>query len=51
MGTFQSTICKVPYPATKKDGLENSLRTKVCAGLMTLVAAQTAIANNWESAA
>jgi hypothetical protein len=39
------------YPATKKDGLENSLHTKVCAGLMTLVAAQTAIARNWESAA
>ena len=40
-----------PYPATKKDGLENSLHTKVCAGLMTLAAAQTAIAKNWESAA
>ncbi len=40
-----------PYPATKKDGVENSLHTKVCAGLMTLAAAQTAIAKNWESAA
>jgi hypothetical protein len=39
-----------PYPATKKDGLENSLHTKVCAGLMTLAAAQTAIAKNWEFA-
>jgi hypothetical protein len=40
-----------PYPATSKDGVENSLHTKVCAGLMTLAAAQTAIAKNWESAA
>lgn len=40
-----------PYTATKKDGLENSLHTKVCAGLMTLAAAQIAIAKNWESAA
>jgi hypothetical protein len=38
-----------PYPATKKDGVENSLHTKVCAGLMTLAAAQAAIAANWES--
>jgi hypothetical protein len=38
-----------PYAATKKDGLENSLRTKVCAELMTLAAAQAAIAINWES--
>jgi hypothetical protein len=38
------------YPATKKDGVENSLHTKVCAGLMTLAAAQTGIATNWESA-
>jgi hypothetical protein len=35
--------------ATKKDGVENSLHTKVCAGLMTLATAQTAIAKNWES--
>ena len=40
-----------PYPATKKDGVENSLHNKVCDGLMTLAAAQTAIAKNWESAA
>ena len=37
------------YPATKKDGVENSLHTKVCAGLVTLKAAQAAIAINWES--
>jgi len=37
------------YAATKKDGVENSLHTKVCAGVMTLVSAQTAIAKNWES--
>jgi hypothetical protein len=39
------------YPATKKDGVENSVHTKVCAGLMTLAAAQAAIAANWESLA
>jgi hypothetical protein len=38
------------YPAAKKDGVENSLHNKVCSGLMTLVAAQVAIATNWESA-
>jgi hypothetical protein len=38
------------YVATKKDAVENSLRNKVCAGLMTLAAAQVAIATNWESA-
>jgi hypothetical protein len=37
------------YPATKKDGVENSLHTKVCAGLMSLAAAQAAIAADWES--
>jgi hypothetical protein len=37
------------YPATKKDGVENSLHSKVCSGLMTLVAAQVAIARNWEA--
>jgi hypothetical protein len=37
------------YAATKKDGVENSLHTKVCAGLMTLAAAQAAIATNWET--
>lgn len=39
------------YPASKKDGVESSLHTKVCEGLLTLAAAQTAIAKNWESAA
>lgn len=39
-----------PYPATKKDGVESSLHNKVCSGLMTLTAAQVAIAKNWESA-
>jgi hypothetical protein len=38
------------YPAAKKDGIENSLNTKVCAGLVTLAGAQAAIAKNWESA-
>jgi hypothetical protein len=38
------------YPASKKDGVENSLHAKVCAGLLTLAAAQAAIAKNWESA-
>jgi hypothetical protein len=38
------------YPATKKDGVENSLHSKVCSGLMALVAAQVAIAMDWESA-
>jgi hypothetical protein len=38
------------HPATKKDGVENSLNTTVCAGLMTLAAAQAAIAKNWQSA-
>jgi len=38
------------YAATKKDGVENSLHTKVCAGLLTLAAARAAIAKNWESA-
>jgi hypothetical protein len=32
-----------------KDQVENSLRSKVCAGAMTLAAAQAAIAKNWES--
>jgi len=36
--------------ATKKDGVENSLHNKVCAGLMTLLAARASIAMNWESA-
>lgn len=38
------------YPATKKDGVENALHNKVCSGLMTLAAAQAAIAKDWESA-
>lgn len=37
------------FPASKKDALENSLQAKVCAGAMTLAAAQAAIATNWES--
>jgi hypothetical protein len=37
------------FPASKKDALENSLHAKVCAGVMTLAAAQAAIATNWES--
>jgi hypothetical protein len=37
------------YPASKKDGVENSLHSRVCAGLMTLAAARIAIATNWES--
>ena len=36
--------------ALKKDGVENALHTKVCAGLVTLAAVQVAIATNWESA-
>ena len=36
--------------ASKKDVVENSLHRKVCAGLITLAAAQTAIARNWASA-
>jgi len=38
------------FPASRKDALENSLHARVCAGLMTLAAAQAAIATNWESA-
>lgn len=37
------------FPASKKDGVENSLHARVCAGLMALAAAQAAIATNWES--
>jgi hypothetical protein len=37
------------YPASKKDQVENLLHGKVCAGAMTLAAAQAAIAKNWES--
>lgn len=38
------------HTATAKDGVENSLHSRVCAGLMTLAAAQIAIATNWETA-
>ena len=38
------------HTATTKDGIENSLHSRVCAGLMTVAAAQTAIASNWEAA-
>jgi len=37
------------YTATKKDAVENSLHTKVCAGLIALAAAQATMATNWES--
>jgi hypothetical protein len=37
------------HPASRKDLVENSLHSKVCAGTMTLAAAQAAIATNWES--
>jgi hypothetical protein len=37
------------HPATTKDRLENSLHSMVCTGAMTLVAAQAAIATNWEA--
>lgn len=37
------------YPASKKDGIENSLLNRVCSGLMTLASAQAAIATNWEA--
>ena len=37
-----------PYGATRKDGLENSLHSKVCSDLITLAAAQSAITTNWE---
>ena len=37
------------YPAAMKDLVENSLHTKVCAGAISLAAAQSAIATNWES--
>ena len=38
------------FPASRKDTVENSLHARVCAGLMTLAAAQATIATNWESA-
>jgi hypothetical protein len=36
--------------AAKKDGIENSLHSKVCTGLVTLAEAQAAISRNWELA-
>lgn len=40
----------VAVGTTKTDGVENSLHNKVCSGLITLAAAQVAIAMNWKSA-
>jgi hypothetical protein len=37
------------YPAAAKDRLENALHAKVCSGLVTLAAAQTAIVRYWVS--
>lgn len=37
------------HGAAMKDRLENSLHAMVCSGAMTLVAAQAAIATDWES--
>jgi hypothetical protein len=37
--------------ATKKDSLENALHARVCTGTLTLAAAQSAIASNWQTAA
>ena len=39
-----------PDAAVKKDGVENSLHNKVCAGLVTLAAAQATVSGNWELA-
>jgi len=39
-----------PDAAVKKDGVENSLHNKVCAGLVTLAAAQATLSGNWELA-
>ena len=38
-----------PTGALKKDGLENSLHSKVCSDLMSLAAAQSIIALNWKT--
>jgi hypothetical protein len=38
------------HPASMKDSVENSLHAKVCAGAMSLAAAQAAIASNWATA-
>ena len=37
------------YAASTKDRLENALHKGVCTAVMTLAAAQAAIADNWES--
>jgi hypothetical protein len=39
-----------PCGAHRKDDLENALKRQVCAGSMTLSAAQHAIASDWEAA-
>jgi len=36
--------------ASAKDGVENVLNRRVCAGTMTLAAAQSAIASDWQTA-
>jgi len=38
------------HTASAKDGIESSLHSRVCRGLITLAAAQIAIATNWEAA-
>jgi hypothetical protein len=38
------------HPASEKDRVENALHARVCSGLVSLAAAQAAIARNWESA-
>ena len=39
-----------PKSAADKDMVENALNKRVCAGTMTLVAAQSAIATDWKTA-
>jgi len=39
-----------PDAAVKKDGVENALHNKVCAGLLPLAAAQATFSGNWELA-
>ena len=38
------------HPASRKDGIENSLHNKVCSGVTSLADAQTRIATNWQAA-
>jgi hypothetical protein len=38
------------HPAAEKDRVENALHARACSGLVSLAAAQAAIARNWESA-